>query len=682
MADTPPSHAANTSAAPGGSESTLPRVDRADQAAPRRRNLRRSSMTGRVTGMRRGSVASQISQASVSTSDTPQQRRGTRRNSMLSTASRDSARSKASCNIDRLAMEIKDLQECRELELARAEEEKRHLRLQRQQSFESAEKLEGLLETASMADGGFVEAALRSQQHWNSDGTPSVGDFSVPADVVFEDVLRGEDTGKMSAATLDATDHLVSYEDPLKDEDLTACKTTHSTANTRRGRRRNRTQSSAASDEDRSVCSVESFDYAEKRIERIQQMRRSRSMSVDHAGAEGKRKPRRGRRRTRSTSREPGSKSAGTSPDGGPRRIRSRSLDVGGGYWPRRKQPSNSKSMRKPEAVAIANLRRKIQERKDDIQQTQNRMDIRIESAEENATMMEEIASMQIKTIADLKVEILKAKAAMRFNAARRHDSDAIAAERKRDPEYAQALRETEKSRQHLADLRGRIDEIVQQENLSNARQAELLRQIPKIRAEGAVADMKRMMEYNSTMDKVQKEDFASRIAWIKSRISKYNSNHVSKALVEGKYGTIDSTENPDELKKTIDSAHNEIQKMGEALMTDIDSIKSLPEFKSSPRIVQHSADGTLFAEGATATIERLGAEWAEQYVYLRMIRGRDEEIQSHEEHISHLNEEIVRMRNLVSTKKKEGKVERKSQEIQRISVGESGDAKVTGVSA
>lgn len=157
-----------------------PHENYADQTpdVPRRRLLRRSSMTGRVTGMRRGSMASQasqISQTSVSTpgsgigddagNNRPTRRRTRRRNSMLSIASQDSARSRASHNIDKLAAEIKDLQECREHELQLAEEEKRRLRLERQQSFESANMLEDLIETASMADGGFdIDAAIRRHE--------------------------------------------------------------------------------------------------------------------------------------------------------------------------------------------------------------------------------------------------------------------------------------------------------------------------------------------------------------------------------------------------------------------------------------------------------------------------------------------------------------------------------------
>ena len=279
------------SAAQGGASDSALQTD----DVPRRpaRQLRRSSMTGRVTGMRRGSMASQISQASASSgisadlggnSRTPR-RRTRRRNSMLSTASHDSARSRASHNIDKLAAEIKDLQECREHELQLAEEEKRRLRLERQQSVESASLLEDLIETASMADGGFdIDAAIRRherQQQGGSSGTLSVGDLSIPVDVMIEGDLRGEDSGKISAATFDPTDHLVAYEEPVKDEDA------KHTSTTRRGRRRTSRARSPSSDEEGSVCSVEKLDYAENKIERIQQARRSRSMSVDRVGMGG-----------------------------------------------------------------------------------------------------------------------------------------------------------------------------------------------------------------------------------------------------------------------------------------------------------------------------------------------------------------------------------------------------------
>ena len=392
-----------------------------------------------------------------------------------------------------------------------------------------------------------------------------------------------------------------------------------------------------------------------------------------------KRKPRRGRRATRSSSRDTGGDS-GASGDGGERRIRSRSLDVGGaGYRPRnlRKRPANnSKSMRKLEVAAIADLQKQIKERKDEIEQVRNRMEMRIESAAENATMMDEIATMQVKTIADLKVEILKSKAALRFNAVRRQDSDAIAAERKNDPEYRQALKETEESRQLLRDLRGRIDDIVQEENQTNAKQAELLREIPRVRAEGTVADVKRTIEENRIVENIDREELASRIASMKSRIAKCNSNQASKDIVEGKYGTVESTENPDKLQKAIVSAHGEIQQMKEVLRADVDLLESLPELKSrSSDIVRESADITLLAEDATATIELLGAEWAEQYVYLRMIRGRDEEIESHEQHVALLNEEAKRLRRILTQKKKEA-VQAKRKGIQRTGVSGSSDSK------
>ena len=669
-----------------------PHENYADQTpdVPRRRLLRRSSMTGRVTGMRRGSMASQasqISQTSVSTpgsgigadagNNRPTRRRTRRRNSMLSIASHDSAQSRASHNIDKLAAEIKDLQECREHELQLAEEEKRRLRLERQQSVESANMLEDLIETASMADGGFdIDAAIRRlerQQQGGSSGTLSMGDFSIPVDVMIEGDLRGEDSGKISAATFDPTDHLVAYEEPVKDEDA------KHTSTTRRGRRRTSRARSPSSDEEGSVCSVEKLDYAENKIERIQQTRRSRSMSVDRVGMGAKRKPRRGRRLTRSSSRDTGGDS-GTSGDGGERRIRSRSLDVGGaGYQPRhlRKRPANNnKSMRKMEVAAIADLQKQIKERKDEIEQVRNRMEMRIESAEENSNMMDEIATMQVKTIADLKVEILKTKAALRFNAVRRQDSDAIAAERKNDPEYRQALKETEESRQLLRDLRGRIDDIVQEEKQTNTKQAELLREIPRVRAEGTVADVKRTIEENRIVEHIEKEELASRIALMKSRIAKCNSNQASKDIVEGRYGTVESTENPDELQKAFVSAHGEIQQMKEVLTADVDLLESLPELKSrSSDIVRESADITLLAEDATATIELLGAEWAEQYVYLRMIRGRDEEIESHEQHVAFLNEEAKRLRRILTQKKKEA-IQAKRKCIQRVGVSGCSDSK------
>ena len=688
-----------TSAALGGaSDSALPRVenighdaDQTDAAVPRRRVLRRSSMTGRVTGMRRGSMASQISQTSVSTpgsgmgadaggeSSNRPRRRTRRRNSMLSTASHDSARSRASHNIDKLAAEIRDLQECREHELALAEEEKRRLRLERQQSVESAEMLEDLIETASMADGGFdIDAALRrheQQQQGGSSGTLSVGGLSIPADVMIEGDLRGEDSGKISAATFDPSDQFVAYEEPVKDEDAM-----HKSS-TRRGRRRNRARSPASDDEE-SVCSVEKLDYAENKIERIQASRRSRSMSVDRVGMGDKRKPRRGRRLTRSSSRDTGGDSGAS---GGERRIRSRSLDVGGGgHRPRhlRKRPANnSKAMRELEVAAIADLQKQIKERKDEIEQLRDRMEMRVESAEENATMMDEIATMQVKTIADLKVEILKTKAALRFHAVRRQDSDAIAAERKNDPEYRQRLTEREESRQLLQDLKGRIADIEEEESQSNAKQAELLRQIPKVRAEGATADMKRMIEENRVIEKVEKEELKSRIASMKSRIAKCNSHRASKAIVEGKYGIIESTQNSDELHKAFVSAHSEIQQMREVLTSDITLIKSLPESKSRPKdIVEESSDIALLAEDAAATIELLGAEWAEQYVYLRMIRGRDEEIDGHEKHVNILNKEAKRLRRLLTQKKKDA-IQAKRRGAQRAEISGSGDSKTTSVS-
>ena len=425
----------------GASDSTLPRVDihvDADQSqtpdVPRRR-LRRSSMTGRITGpnRRRGSMASQVSQISQTSASTPgsgagadagggkdnsnnRPRRARRRNSMLSTASHDSARSRASHNIDKLATENKDLQECREHELQLAEEEKQRLRLERQQSVESANMLEDLIETASMADGAFdIDAAIRRHEQQQQGG--SSGESSIPVDIMIEADLRGE-----SAATFEPTDHIVAYEEPVKDGDDAI--RVH-TSSTRRGRRRtrksSRSQSSSASDGE---GSVDKLNYSENKIQRISATRRSRSMSVDRSGTGGRRKPRRGRRATRSSSRDPG----GDSGASGETRIRSQSLDVGGGggYRSRhlRKRPANN--MRKLEVAAIADLQKKIRERKDEIEKIRNRMELRIESAEEISTMMDETTTMQGKNIADLKVEILKTRAALRFSAVRRQDSDAI----------------------------------------------------------------------------------------------------------------------------------------------------------------------------------------------------------------------------------------------------------------
>ena len=195
----------------------------------------------------------------------------------------------------------------------------------------------------------------------------------------------------------------------------------------------------------------------------------------------------------------------------------------------------------------------------------------------------------------------------------------------------------------------------MQEEKQSNAKQAELLREIPKVRAEGTVADKKRTIAENRIVDNIEKEELASRIASMKSRIAKCNSNQASKYIVEGKYGTIESTKNPDELQKAFVSVHGEIQQMKEVLAADVDLLKSLPELKSRPvEVVRESADMTLLAEDATATIELLGAEWAEQYVYLRMIRGRDEEIEIREQHVALLNEEAKRLRRILTTKKKE----------------------------
>lgn len=334
--------------------------------------------------------------------------------------------------------------------------------------------------------------------------------------------------------------------------------------------------------------------------------------------------------------------------------------------------------MRKLEVAAIADLQKKIRERKGEIEQIRNRMELRIESAEEISTMMDETTTMQGKIIADLKVEILKTRAALRFSAVRRQDSDAIEEERKNDPEYRQALKETEESRQLLRDLRGRIEGIVQEEKQSNAKQAELLREIPKVKAEGTVADVKRTIAENRIVDNIEKEELASRIASMKSRIARCNSYQASKDIVEGKYGTIESTKNPDELQKAFVSVHGEIQQMKEVLAADVDLLKSLPELKSRPvEVVRESADMTLLAEDATATIELLGAEWAEQYVYLRMIRGRDEEIESHEQHVALLNVEAKRLRGILTQKKKEA-IQAKRKGIQRIDVGGSSDSKTS----
>ena len=105
---------------------------------------------------------------------------------------------------------------------------------------------------------------------------------------------------------------------------------------------------------------------------------------------------------------------------------------------------------------------------------------------------------------------------------------------------------------------------------------------------------------------------------------------------------------------------------MKEAVAADIESIKSLPKLRSKPtQIVQASDENTLLAEDATAAIERLGAEWCEQYIYLRIVRGRDEEIQKYEEHIGRLNEEIARLQRLRSQKRKDaGKVKRAEKQL------------------
>ena len=601
-------------------------VDRTDTSI-RQNLMRRSSMTGRVTGMRRrGSMASQLSQTSGATSTgssagtdaVAAKRRALRRNSMLSTASRDSTRSRASA-IDRLATEIKDLQECKEHELALAEEEKRRLRLERQQSFESAEILEDLIETTSMVDGGFdVDAALRDSRS----GSISLGDISIPVDVLIGEERVADGTGKMSAVTLNLSDKLALYDEPVKVGDL---------------------------------------DYAENKIGRVQRTRRSRSMSVDRGDTAAKRKPRRGRRLTRDSG-------AIASSGDGERRTRSHSLDAGGGYRPRhhlKRRPTNNKNMRKVEMAAIANLQEQVKGRKEEIEQARGTMTMRLESAAENARMMDEIASMQVKTIEDLKCEILKTKAKLRW----RQDADAIAAEWKTDPQYKRQLQEAEQSRQLRVNLRRKINEIAQEENQSNARQAELLRKIPQVRAEGIVADMKRRLEYNRIMDKVTKEEIACREASIKSRIT--------KAVAEVKLGGTDSSE----LQKAFFSVRSGVQQMKETLTADIESIKTLPELTYKPtEIVQASDKNVVLAGDTKAAIERLGAEWCEQYNYLRIIRGRDEEIQRYEKYINRLTEEIVRLRRPRSQKRKDAEGA-KRRDKQLLSVGGSDDSKNSPVS-
>ena len=604
-------------------------VDRTDTSI-RRNPVRRSSMTGRVTGMRRrGSMASQISQTSGATSTgssagtdaVAAKRRALRRNSMLSTASRESTRSRASA-IDRLATEIKDLQECKEHELALAEEEKRRLRLERQQSFESAEILEDLIETTSMVDGGFdVDAALRDSRS----GSITLGDISIPADVLIGEERVADGSGKMSAVTLNLSDKPALYDEPVKGGDL---------------------------------------DYAENKIGRVQRTRRSRSMSVDRGDTAAKRKPRRGRRLARGD--------IASSSGDGERRTRSHSLDAGGGYRRRhhlKRRPTNKKNMREVEMAAIANLQEQVKGRKEEIEQARGTMTMRLESAAENARMMDEIASMQVKTIEDLKCDILKTKAKLRW----RQDADAIAAEWKTDPQYKRQLQEAEQSRQLRVNLRRKINEIAQEENQSNARQAELLRKIPQVRAEGVVADMKRRLEYNRIMDKVTKEEIACREASVKSRIA--------KTVVEGKLGAADLNENHRELQKAFVSVRSEVQQMKETLTADIESIKTLPELTYKPtEIVQASDKNVVLAGDTKAAIERLGAEWCEQYIYLRIIRGRDEEIQKFEKHINRLTEDIVKLRRLRSQKRKDAEGA-KRRDKQLLSVGGSDDSKNSPVS-
>ena len=600
-------------------------VDRTDTSI-RQNLMRRSSMTGRVTGMRRrGSMASQISQTSGATSTgssagtdaVAAKRRALRRNSMLSTASRESTRSRASA-IDRLATEIKDLQECKEHELALAEEEKRRLRLERQQSFESAEILEDLIETTSMVDGGFdVDAALRDSRS----GSISLGDISIPVDVLIGEERVADGTGKMSAVTLNLSDKPALYDEPVKGGDL---------------------------------------DYAENKIGRVQRTRRSRSMSVDRGDTAAKRKPRRGRRLARGD--------IASSSGDGERRTRSHSLDAGGGYRRRhhlKRRPTNKKNMREVEMAAIANLQEQVKGRKEEIEQARDTMTMRLESAAENARMMDEIASMQVKTIEDLKCDILKTKAKLRW----RQDADAIAAEWKTDPQYKRQLQEAEQSRQLRVNLRRKINEIAQEENQSNARQAELLRKIPQVRAEGIVADMKRRLEYNRIMDKVTKEEIACREASIKSRIT--------KAVAEVKLGGTDSSE----LQKAFFSVRSGVQQMKETLTADIESIKTLPELTFKPTVIMQASDKNVVLAGDTkAAIERLGAEWCEQYIYLRIIRGRDEEIQRYEKYINRLTEEIVRLRRPRSQKRKDAEGA-KRRDKQLLSVGGSDDSKTSPVS-
>jgi hypothetical protein len=129
--------------------------------------------------------------------------------------------------------------------------------LERQQSFESAEILEDLIETTSMVDGGFdVDAALRD----SGSGSITLDDIPIPVNVMIGGERGAEGSGKMSAVTLNLSDKFALYEEPVKGGDL---------------------------------------DYAEKKIGRVRRIRRSRSMSVDRVDTAAKRKPRRGRRLTR-----------------------------------------------------------------------------------------------------------------------------------------------------------------------------------------------------------------------------------------------------------------------------------------------------------------------------------------------------------------------------------------------
>ena len=552
----------------------------------------------------------------------------------MSNASHDSLCSRDfNRKIREMTAEMNDLRECAETELAIADEEKNKLRLERDKANASIHTLEGLIEAASLGDGGFdLEEALQAH-----DGHASLG--SIPGMVIETDGKGSDSTLGVSSSSFDANilEGLLNHNNDGQQS--------------QEDRRTKLRRSPGHTNNERSVVSAEHFNYAEEKIRRL------RSRSVEPGTASARRAPRRGRKpKSGVQGVARGNQKASASAS------RNFDSDIDHSNTRASRRALKSATTRRLQKEAIAALKTQIKEEKEDIEKTTEKWEIRMESAEENATMMKDILATQQKKINELKVHVVSMKAKIHLKAANRkiNGGDALkaaASDERLSREDREALLQLIESRRRVAELTKGAKEIETKVEENNARQAELLRRIPQVRAEGLVQQTKRRIKYNSLLSAINEQKIALEKALLESRIFRENSARVSKSLANVRTDA-SSDEELEEVHREFLLRTSELQKMRKRLDADIEAINALPDLQPKPSTVAQGAiELSNMVADSVAEIEREGSKWREEYAFLRVSQRRDVEIQQYEESIRDLSSEVKRLQREINAVKQGGEV-------------------------